>query len=55
LKEHPGLEVVFSGGVASNSRLREKMLPLKPVFCKPEYSTDNAIGVAVLTERLREG
>jgi N6-L-threonylcarbamoyladenine synthase len=55
LKEHPGLEVVFSGGVASNSMLREKMLPLKPVFCKPEYSTDNAIGVAVLTERLREG
>lgn len=55
LKEYPGLEVVFSGGVASNSMLREKMLPLKPVFCKPEYSTDNAIGVAVLTERLREG
>jgi N6-L-threonylcarbamoyladenine synthase len=55
LKEHPGLEVVFSGGVASNSMLREKMLPLKPIFCKPEYSTDNAIGVAVLTERLREG
>lgn len=54
LKAYPGLEVVFSGGVASNSMLREKLKPLNPVFSKPEFSTDNAMGVAVLAHRLRE-
>ena len=55
LKVYPGLEVVFSGGVASNSMLRELTADLKPVFCEPQYSTDNALGVAVLTHRLQEG
>ncbi len=54
LKVYPGLEVVFSGGVASNSMLREEMAPLNPVFSKPEFSTDNAMGVAVLAHRLQE-
>lgn len=48
-KMYPGLPVVFSGGVASNSMLRSVMVPLSPVFAQPQYSTDNAIGVAVLT------
>ena len=51
LKEYPGLKVVFSGGVASNSMLREVIAPLNPIFCAPQYSTDNAMGVAVLTYR----
>ena len=51
---YPGLPVVFSGGVASNSMLREKIAPLNPVFAKPEFSTDNAMGVAVLTYRQTE-
>ena len=55
LKLYPGLTVVFSGGVASNSMLRERLMPLNAVFCPPEYSTDNAMGVAVLTHRLQEG
>jgi len=55
LKEHPGLPVVFSGGVASNSMLRKMLQPLEPIFAKPEYSTDNALGVAVLAHRLLEG
>lgn len=54
MKTYPGLPVVFSGGVASNSMLREKMQPLNPVFCPPQYSTDNAMGVAVLTYRMLE-
>ena len=54
LKHFPGLEVVFSGGVASNSMLREFMKPLNAVFSVPEFSTDNAMGVAVLAQRLRE-
>lgn len=54
-KAYPGLPVVFSGGVASNSLLRQVMAPLDPVFAEPKYSTDNAMGVAVLTFRAQEG
>ena len=54
LKEYPGLPVVFSGGVASNSMLRKVMEPLSPVFAQPQYSTDNAMGVAILAFRLQE-
>jgi N6-L-threonylcarbamoyladenine synthase len=53
-KAYPGLPVVFSGGVASNAMLREALKPLDPIFSAPEYSTDNAMGVAVLTHRLQE-
>ena len=51
LAAYPGLEIVFSGGVASNSMLREVLQPLKPVFAQPQYSTDNAMGVAILASR----
>ena len=54
LAEKPGLPVVFSGGVASNSMLRERMREFSPVFAEPQYSTDNAMGIAVLTA-LQEG
>ena len=53
-KEYPGLPVVFSGGVASNSMLRQVMQPLHPVFSEPQYSTDNAMGVALLAYRHQE-
>ena len=49
---YPGLEVVFSGGVTANSMLRSTMIDA--VFCDPQFSTDNAMGVAVLTARLLE-
>ncbi len=48
---HPGLPVVFSGGVASNSLLRTEIRKFDPVFAEPRYSTDNALGIAVLTHR----
>ena len=51
---YPGLPVVFSGGVASNSLLREVIAPLNPVFAQPQFSTDNAMGVAVLAHRITE-
>ena len=54
LKAYPGLPVVFSGGVASNSLLRDVIAPLKPVFAQPQFSTDNAMGVAVLAHRMTE-
>ncbi len=50
---YPGLEVVFSGGVASNSMLRSVMKDA--IFSESAYSTDNAMGVAVLGHRLMEG
>ena len=53
-KLYPGLPIVFSGGVASNSLLRADMADLAPVFCAPKYATDNAMGVAVLAHRLLE-
>ncbi len=55
LKVHPGLSVVFSGGVASNSMLRQAMASLDPVFSEPQYATDNALGVAVLAFLAQEG
>ena len=55
LEDYPGLPVVFSGGVASNSMLRQVMEPLSPIFSQPQYSTDNAMGVAVLAHRIAEG
>lgn len=51
LKQYPDLPVVFSGGVASNTILRKVLAPVDPVFAPAEYSTDNAMGVAVLTFR----
>ena len=54
LKLYPGYQVVFSGGVASNSMLREIIAPLDPIFSQPQFSTDNAMGVAVLAKRLTE-
>ena len=53
LKAYPGMRIVFSGGVASNSLLRQVIAPLNPIFSQPQFSTDNAMGVAVLAHRMR--
>lgn len=55
LAAHPGREVLCSGGVASNTRLRAGLEgSCGAVFSAPEYSTDNAMGVAILTHRAWE-
>ncbi len=54
LNAYPGLRIVFSGGVASNSMLREVIAPLNPIFSQPQFSTDNAMGVAVLAKLATE-
>ena len=54
LWKYPGLPVVCSGGVSSNSMLRREMARFGAVFGAPQYSTDNAMGVAVLG-RMLEG
>ena len=55
LKEYPDYEVVFAGGVASNSLLREKCANLPAVFCPAQFATDNAMGTAILTWRSQYG
>lgn len=55
LARYPGLPVLCSGGVASNRRLRTVLSQaFDAVFAQPRYSTDNAMGVAILAHRLRE-
>ena len=55
LKQYPGLPVLCSGGVASNRRLRAVLTErCGAVFAQPRYSTDNAMGTAILARRLRE-
>ena len=54
LKAYPDLPVVFSGGVASNTILRKTLAQIKPIFAQPQYSTDNALGIAILAHRALE-
>ena len=52
LEKYPGLPVLCAGGVASNQLLRETMIrSCGTVFSEPRFSTDNAMGVAILTWR----
>ncbi len=51
----PGLPVLCSGGVASNRQMRAALeRACGAVFAQPRYSTDNALGVAILTHRALE-
>ena len=51
-ERYPGLPVLCSGGVASNSALRAAMTRVcGALFAQPRYSTDNAMGVAILAHR----
>ncbi len=55
-RQYPGLPVLCSGGVSSNSQLRSAMEHIcHALFAQPQYSTDNAMGVAILTHRMLEG
>ena len=54
-EQWPGLPVLCSGGVASNTQLRRAMTEkCGAVFAEPKYSTDNAMGTAILTWRAIE-
>ena len=55
-KRWPGLPVLCSGGVASNRQIRAAMeRGCGAVFAQPQYATDNALGVAILTHRALTG
>ena len=51
-KKYGDIPVLYSGGVASNSLLRA--LTPDGIFAEPRYSTDNALGIAILTWRAHE-
>ena len=47
--------MLCSGGVASNAQLREVLKRrCNALFAQPQYSTDNAMGTAILTWRALE-
>ena len=49
LSAYPGLPVVYSGGVMSNTLIRKRLFDeFGAVFAAPGFSSDNAAGLAVL-------
>ena len=52
LEQYGDLPVLYSGGVSSNSLLRERVSGIYPA---PEFATDNAMGTAILTYRAVNG
>ena len=55
LKKSGGLPLVFAGGVMSNVMIRKELTEkYGAFFAAPEYSSDNAAGIAVLTA-VKEG
>lgn len=54
--EYPHLPILFSGGVASNKMLRTVLSKkYDAYFAEPEFSADNAAGIAILTALQAEG
>ena len=54
LAEHGDLPVVFSGGVCADSILRDRLRGrFGAYFAAPEFSADNAAGIAILAHRAR--
>lgn len=52
MRAYPGLPLLCSGGVSSNSLIRHVLTTsCKALFAAPAYSRDNAMGIAVLTFR----
>lgn len=47
---YPTLPIVYSGGVMSNGYLQSLLASSSSYFATPEFSSDNAAGVAILAE-----
>ena len=55
IEKYGKLPIVFAGGVMSNSILRNRLkLKYDSYFALPEFSSDNAVGISVLTA-IKEG
>ena len=53
-EQYGALPVLYSGGVASNRLLRKRLSSKDVFFAQPQYSTDNALGTAILACRKLE-
>ena len=50
ISEYGKLPLIYAGGVMSNKIIRKTMEEkYGGIFAKPEFSSDNAAGIAVLT------
>ncbi len=47
-ERYPDARIVYSGGVMSNSLIKERLRSKVSFFAEPEYSSDNAAGTALL-------
>ena len=55
LEKHGNLPIVFAGGVMSNTILKNKLSnAYNSYFALPQFSSDNAAGIAILTA-IKEG
>ena len=49
---YPDIPVIYAGGVMSNKRIKKSLSSLNNVhFSDPEFSADNAAGIALLCRR----
>lgn len=48
VKMFPGIPIVYAGGVMSCKLLRERLSAFSKYFADPEFSSDNAVGIAYL-------
>lgn len=49
--KYKNIPIVFSGGVMSNSIIKQKLcLKYEAIFATPEFSSDNAAGIAILSK-----
>lgn len=51
-KEYPDIKIIYAGGVSGNSIIRKKLENSfsDVYFASPEFSSDNAAGIALLTK-----
>ena len=51
-EKYGDMPIVFAGGVMSNKRIKRRLeTSFNAVFAEPEYSRDNAVGIAHLAKR----
>lgn len=49
--EHPGIPVIYAGGVMSSIYIKEKLKGENVFFAEPGFSADNAAGISLLCRR----
>ena len=50
--QYPDIPIVYAGGVMSNKRIGSRLAKYKDTyFSEPEFSSDNAAGVALLCRK----